>query len=576
MVKIKKTTKISRTKRQVDPRKLEKQRQRRSTRAVFQRIGFDRIRSDGIEFTFDGRTGEIDDILFYENALVLTEYTIGKPDSGHISSKSILYEKIRKQAADWIEYYRTVNREFDTAIDSSKFQPEEFQVFFCYVSLHGVSKEIEEAFPHYRFLDGTRLRYFDALSKTIHRSSRHEFLNYLGVNLKRLGARVHQTGGDSKNFNGYLLPEANSGYQRGFKVVSFYADPATLLELSYVLRRDSWRDPDGLYQRILVKGKIQKMRKYLTESKRVFVNNIIVTLPSETILNDPQTGRNADPTSLTTVSAVKLTIPLQANMVGLVDGQHRVFCYHEAPNDQLDAEISKQRTRQNLLVTGLIFPTSWTLQQKREFEARLFLEINDTQARAKSALKQTIEVLLNPFSTIAIAKEIMNQLSRRGPLGGLLQNNFFDPPDRIKTTSIVSYGLRPLVKADGSDSLYAAWQNKNKTLLTDRTANIEERKKVLENYVEFCTTEINDFLIEAKLAIGPEKWRPSTPKDRQILGPTIINGFFVCMRHLIEGGHKRGRTHFATKLGPLATFKFSIYKSSAWKTLGDKLFTTCF
>jgi len=576
MSKVVKKRKMRKVKRVRDPQKLAQLRQRLSTRAVFQRIGFDWIKSDGLQFMFDGRSGEIDDILIYQNVIVIAEYTIGKPSSAHLASKSILYEKILKNSSDWIAQYSDVNTVFNAALDQSSFQPNEFQVFICYASLHGAGDEIENAFPHYCFLDGTRLRYFDALSKTIYQSARHEFFNYLKVDLKKIGSRIHKTANDSKNFSGYLLPEANSGYPKGFKVISFYADPETLLEMSYVLRKDSWRDPDGLYQRILVKSKIMRMRRYLTDAKRVFVNNIIVTLPGKTILNDPTTGKNADNTLLAAVSPVDVNIPLQANMIGLIDGQHRVFSYHEAPSDPLDKEISKQRTRQNLLVTGLIFPPNWTNTQKREFEAKLFLEINDTQARTKTVLKQSIAVLLNPFSTVAIAKEITNRMSRSGALQGLLQTNFFDPPDKIKTSSMVSYGLIPLVKTEGDDCLYAAWKNKDKELLVDRQADKEKRKVILQEYIEFCTQEINTFLIEAKLAIGAEKWKPSTKKDRQILGPTLINGFFVCMRRLVKTDNLRGKAHYTKHLVNLPLIRFSTYKSSAWKSLGDKIFETCF
>lgn len=293
-------------------------------------------------------------------------------------------------------------------------------------------------------------------------------------------------------------------------------------------------------------------------------------------MNDPKTGKNADNTQLTSVSQVKISIPLQANMIGLIDGQHRVFSYHDAPNDPLDVEISKQRIRQNLLVTGLIFPNSWTEQKKREFEAKLFLEINDTQARAKTLLKQSIEVLLHPFSTLAIAKEVINRMSRTGPLNGLLQTNFFDPPDRIKTSSIVSYGLRPLVKTEGNDSLYAAWSNRDKALLIDGTVSHDRRNELLQSYIEFCALQINDFLIEAKMAIGPDKWLVSTPKNRQILGPTAINGFFVCIRQLVASDNLLGRRHYEKKLTPLTTVKFSSYTSSSWKSLGDKIFELCF
>lgn len=563
-------------KRKIDPQKREQLKQKKSTRAVFQRIGFEWIKSDGIEFTFDGRTGELDDILITSNVILLVEYTTGKPDSGHIAKKSILYEKILKNPGKWITEYQSINPVFQSKISESNFQPDEFQVFICYVSLHGASQEIEEAFPHYRFLDGTRLRYFDALSKTIQRSAKHEFFNYLKVNIKKLGDRLHKAEDDSKNFSGYLLPEANSGYQKGFKVVSFYADPATLIEMSYVLRKDSWRDPDGLYQRILIGSKIKNMRKYLTNAKRVFVNNIIVTLPPQSIINDPSTGQNADNEKLTTVSAVKITIPLQPNMIGLIDGQHRVFSYHEAPNDALEKEISKQRVRQNLLVTGLIFPSSWTQNQKREFEAKLFLEINDTQAKAKTLLKQSIEVILNPYSTLAIAKEVVNRMSRRGPLSGLLQTNFFDPPDRIKTSSIVSYNLSPLIKLSGDDSLFFAWNNKDKSRLTDSKSQPDERKALLNEYIDYCAKQINEFLLAAKFAIGPENWQVSTTKNRRFLNTTSIGGLLACIRLLITNKKLNGKTHYSSNLTNLSSINFSSYRSSAWKSLGEDIFEKCF
>lgn len=562
-------------KRVIDPQKALQRKQKASTRALFARIGFERIRSDGIEFTFKGRTGEFDDIFIQENVLVNVEYTIGRKSSGHFTSKAVLYDKIRGARADWIEQYSHVNEEFAARTAESSYGADEFQIFFVYVSREGVGEEIEDAYPHYRFLDGTRSRYFEALGKTINRSARHEFFNYLNVDLRRLGKRVKSSGEQFKSFSGYILPELHSGYPKGFKVVSFYADPATLLEMSYVLRRDSWRDDEGLYQRILIKSKIRKMRQYLTMQKRVFVNNIIVTLP-KAIINDPKTNTNVDVTQITTVTPVSVSMPLEPNMIGLVDGQHRVFSYHEAPNDALDAPISKQRERQNLLVTGLIFPTSWSVDEKRDFEARLFLEINDTQARAKTVLKHSIEVVLNPFSTVAIAKEVTNRLSKKGALNGLLQTNFFDPPEKIKTSSIVSYGLGPLVKKDGKDSLFAAWPHAAKHLLSDKSADKEERRYLLRLYIEFCTQEINELLSGARAALGAEKWKVSTSKDRQLLSPTTINGLFVCLRLLIEHNKKRGPAVYASSLRKLSGVKFEKYKSSTWNALGKEIFSVCF
>lgn len=562
-------------KRVIDPLKLKQLKQKRGMRALFARIGFARIVSDGIKLRFKNRDGELDDIFLIENVLIIAEYTVGKMGTEHVAKKSILYNHILNHQEEWIESYSDFNLDFKAAIDSCSFAPAEIRVRIVYVSLDGVSDDVEAAFPSYRFLDGTRLRYFDALSKTIHKSARHEFYKYLDLDYSEIGQQVHNTSGDTRNFDGYMLPEVHSGYQKGFKVVSFYADPETLLAVSYVLRQDSWRDGEGLYQRILIKNKIASMRRYLVEAQRVFVNNIVVTLPSNTQLIDPGTSRSIDAQKLDRLRQVRVGVPYSANMIGLVDGQHRIFCYHEA-DDPLENKISTLRKRQNLLVTGLIFPSSWNDHQKRQFEAKLFLEINDNQARAKSGLKQSIELILNPYSTIAIAKEITNRLSKKGPLAGLLQTNFFDSPEMIKTTSIVSYGLRPLVKLDGQDSLFAAWGNSDKATLADKETDLAIRKSLLESYLQFCVGEINKFLLAMMIKTGPDKWKIKTNRKEQFLTPTTINGFFVCIRKLVENKKLTSQSRYEIKLDGVESHSFGDYKSSAWKSLGDTLYTKYF
>lgn len=570
----KRKTLIKKKKRTIDPLKLRQMKQKRCIRALFARIGFTRIPSDGIEFRLGTRPGELDDIFFSENILVIAEYTIGKAKTEHVAKKSLLFERILNTPEEWIESYGDFNPTFKSAIEESEYALSDFRVRIIYASQDGVSNDVEATFPNYCFLDGTRLRYFDALSKTIHRSARHEYYKYLGLEYSEIGEQVHNSSSNTRTFDGYLLPEKHSHYDKGFKVVSFYADPETLLATSYVLRKDSWRDSEGLYQRILIKNKIVSMRKYLVGEKRVFVNNIIVTLPSNSTLNDVDTGKNIDPTKLNRVQQVKLGVPYSADMIGLIDGQHRVFSYHEG-TDALDKHIASYRKRQNLLVTGLIFPTTWSSAQKRQFEAKLFLEINDNQARAKSALKQSIELILNPYSTIAIAKEIANRLSKKGPLANLLQSNYFDSPEKIKTTSIVGYGLRPLVKLDGSDSLFSSWSNSRKNELADKEGQTD-RAQLLEEYLVYCTAEINKFLQAMAAKTGHEKWKVTTERKGQFLTPTTINGFFVCIRRLVENNKLMTQPKYETNLNGIDTTVFGKYKSSAWKALGDHLYETYF
>jgi DGQHR domain-containing protein len=343
-----------------------------------------------------------------------------------------------------------------------------------YVPLLEASQETINACPDVAFLQGGLKKYFFALAKTIQLSARVEFFSYLKLKWEDVGEGAIIASSKSHEYTGQLLPDSMSSFPTGYKVVSFYADPESLIAGAYVLRRDGWRDSSHLYQRILVRNKIAKMRRYLIDQKRVFVNNVIVTLPSSTALNDPKVkGTNVPEKELNKARPITVSIPVGYGVFGIIDGQHRVFCYHEG-NDALEAQIKILRKRQHLLVTGIIYPSEVKEKARLEFEARLFLEINDTQTRARPALRQDIETIVRPFSGIAVARRVIADIAKHGPYAGLFQLAYFDSPAKIKTSSIVSYGLRPLVKFDGNDSLFSAWKHPEKDRLKAREKNLQK------------------------------------------------------------------------------------------------------
>ena len=158
-----------------------------------------------------------------------------------------------------------------------------------------------------------------------------------------VGPQVHTTSSQTKNFDGHVLPESFSSFPPNFKIVSFYADPDTLLSTAYVLRKDSWMDEEGLYQRVLIPSKIRNMRKYLTTEKRVFVNNIIVTLPALASLNDPKhPTKNLDPKVLAKATPVSLSVPYEPNKIGIVDGQKPFRIAFPAPVSRVIAVIPRR------------------------------------------------------------------------------------------------------------------------------------------------------------------------------------------------------------------------------------------
>lgn len=547
----------------------EKRVHERNFRSLLSKLAFNRIPTEDIQIVFDGRTGEIDDMFIFENIFLLIEYTVGKPKSEHLLKKKVLYDKILANMEGFIEYCRKTYPQFNDAIDTA-YTDNLYQIVILYVPKNEPSPELISNCPNIKFVYGASAKYFHALVKTIERSARIEFLKFLGLKYSQVGKAALQTGDEATTYQGFLLPEDNSSYPTGYKIVSFYADPGRLINKSYVLRRDGWRDESHLYQRVLIAKKIRLMRRYLIDENRVFVNNIIVTLPSETSLNElSQHGKNIPESDLKKVRPVTVHIPAGFDTIGIVDGQHRVFCYHEG-TDKAEPEISKLRQRQNLMVTGIVYPKNTIEIERRAFEAKLFLEINDNQARARSSLKQDIEVIIRPYSGIAIAKRIAQELGRRGPYKGMLQTSYFDSPNKIKTSSIVSYGLRPLVKLDGSDSLFSAWKKSDKNNLKD--PNSADRAKLLEEYIDFCTKKFNELVVEVKLASGQSDWDIDSSPKNELLSPTAINGLIVCLRQIIQSGQTLSADEHKRKLKNVNKFKFALYKSSQWKRLGIKLF----
>jgi DGQHR domain-containing protein len=421
--------------------------------------------------------------------------------------------------------------------------------------------------PNIKFLQYSTTEYFKNLINGIKRSSRFELFDFLGVRIDEigtngvLGARVA-----TRPYEGSILPESYSNYDKGYKIVSFYIDPQALLERSYVLRKDGWRDVSGLYQRLIANSKINSIRKYLIEHKRVFINNIIVTLPDTTkILN--QLGNTVDPDKLKKTEPVTIQIPEGMNSIGLIDGQHRVYSYHEG--GYKDEIVEKLRIRQNLLVTGIIYPENVTDIEKTRFESRLFLEINNNQANAKTDLKQAIGLMIQPFAVESMATFVLQKLNDKGYLQDKFERHSYDR-GKVKTTSIVSFGLKPLIKVKGDDCLFYVWTHVNKNDIKN------EDPLILDQYTEFCHEEIDRWLGAVKSNLDNLRWTTSHSNQDRVLTTTILNGLLICFRNVIKNKGLMTQQQYEEKLTGLNSFNFKQYKSSQYSRMGLALYSKFF
>jgi len=536
---------------------------------IFTNACFTQIPTREVHFDFENRKIEIDNVYLYENIIVISEDTTRKTRDirDHLNNKSQVFDHISNNKEQFIKSLKSNFSKFKENY-KDKYVDDDIKLIFVYSSLNRFDEEYKKRHPKIIFMDYNTIQYFRMLSKTIHKSIRFELFKFLRLNLGDIG--IYAAGKDKKDYDAFLLPESPSGFPTGYKLLSFLIEPNRLLEQVYVLRKDGWKDTDCLYQRLLIPTKIKKMREYLVKEKRVFVNNLIVTLPRETVLLDKK-GKQIEPKNIKKKEEVIVQIPRELNTIGIVDGQHRIFAYHEGL-DKFDKFIEPLREKQHLLLTGIIYPEYIKEHDKTKFEAQLFLEINDKQSRTKADLKQAIEVLVDPFSTIAISKKILNNLSLTGPLSGYLEEHFYDTK-KIKTSSIVSYGLRHIIKLDGDDTFFKIWTNPDKDDLKKKN-----NRELLRLYIQYCTTKIRDFLAGFRKSISPDMWILDKKKSR-VLTTTTINGLIFCLRKLIEENKLMSIEEYEKRLKKLK-IKFTPqsfkYKSSHWKDLGEKIYSDCF
>lgn len=563
----------------------------RDIRTTMENIGFHRIAGlvEGKSFFYKSRETELDDIFIYENLVLLVEYTSDKDVPGHLLKKKAIFDLINESHRDFVEFARNEPvlspfKEYYEQNLKNKYSEGQIHIRILYCSIKAVDSKLKGLFGgSVYFYDLEIVHYFKQLSATIKRSARYELLNYLNVKASEIGNGVSDIP-VSNTYKAYILPVEKSSFSPGYNVISFYIDADSLIRRSYVLRKDSWREEDagGLYQRMVNGKKISSMRKYLAGEKRVFVNNIIATLSNDSTKLLDEKGDNVrisdkgffegnDPHDQ--IMPMQVQIEDRPNIIGIIDGQHRVYAYHEGI-DAYEDKIAMLRNKQHLLVTAILFPKNIHDEARRKFEATLFREINNTQTNISTSLKQDIDVMISPFSPTAVCKGIISKLNESGPLADMISIHSYDK-GKLKTASIVGYGLTPLVKYDDSsksDSLYRLWSNPDKSKLNKDCEEYELKKQ----YIDFCAEKIRDILIALKKIVPKDLWCVYDPKTKQgSLSVTFINGFLNVLRCQIKYmGVLLSPDDYYQKLKSIQLDKLKEYKSSQYNKMGWTIYDT--
>ncbi len=201
---------------------------------VFRISGFDPIATRNKPIIIGDRRSEFDSVFVYENLVVLGEDTCSQSTYEHLLKKNQFYDHLAQHKDELIQFLTDTFPQFRTA-RKAEYDISDYDIVILYCSDHPVDESYKQRFPNIHFLHGRHIRYFKTLAAALGKSARFELFKFFGLKARDIG---HSSGVTSKTYEGFILPESPSGFPKGYKLATFYADPETLISLSYVLRKD--------------------------------------------------------------------------------------------------------------------------------------------------------------------------------------------------------------------------------------------------------------------------------------------------------------------------------------------------
>lgn len=506
-------------------RKIKNNAFRRKLRNVFINAGFEYINTTNKNFFIGHRDVEIDHIFFYENILLICEDTATtNKKKDHIRNKKEAFDEINAnpdELFDWL--YKTFPEKKDKL---QRYNVSRYQIFNIYISQTELelTNDDKALYSNIKFIDPVTLNYFHKVTQSIKLSSRYEIFRFLGITRDQLGLVSSES--PKKNIRAPIIyPKDYTGLSNNVRVVSFMMSAESLLNTCYVLRKDNWDDTVWLYQRLIQKERIKKIRSFLAKKGEAFYNNIIVSLPDNVTCHDLN-GNVVNINELTDFEACTLEIPDEMNSICVIDGQHRIFAHYEGDkNDKDEEKISQLRKQLHLLVTGLIFPKEMSKIDRTRIESEIFLDINSNSKPVPADVLLHINMIKDPFSDIGLARRIIEKLNKEPVFLNMFELSSLDE-SKIKVASIVKFALRYLVTinpVEGKDSFYTYWKG-NKAALEQK--NEDE----LEKYIMFCTKNLSYYFSAIKNNFQDDWFNP----ESKLLSVTSLNGFIIAYNRQLK------------------------------------------
>ncbi len=540
------------------PRKplTEEQRQRRvrmyytrRIRRLFSNLGFEHVATEGINHKFGNVDGELDSVFLYENVIVVCEETTATNKvRDHLTKKSLVFSEIERDKSSVIDWLKSLRPEKFEKFD--QYPVERYVLRFLYFSKEDIVPKSgdKELFSPAMVVRPPVQEYFQKLASNIRRSGRSELFRYLEIKRSEIGYAGSATAPSSIDAT-IIFPSGNTGLPNGVQLVSFMMSANMLMNNCYVLRKDNWEQSTGLYQRLIEKDRIQGIRGYLARKQSTFINNIIVGLPNGVVFRDGE-GKSVELSTVADFGSLQMQLPDEANSICVIDGQHRIFAHYEGV-DGHEKVIALLRKKLHLLVTGLVYPEKMSDFERRRFESELFLDINSNARPVPSDVLLYIETLKDPFSEIAVARQVLEVLNSRAPFEGMFQMSLLDS-GKIKIASIVKFALRYLVAIDADaqrPTLFHTWGDDAKRDALLEQKNSKNDDALLKEYVEYCASHLASYF-GALRRVRAADWKD---RESKILSTTSLNGFIIALRRSLGKGELRDFDAYVAALGKLST-----------------------
>ena len=539
---------------------------------TLQGAGFEYINTENKHIRIGSRDCEFDSVFLYENILLVCEDTISKESNirEHLRGKKEAAREVQANPNVLLEWLKRNYNEFFDKFNS--YLNDRYKIFFPYFTLNEIILDEDDLnrFEPMKVVEPQTLNYFYKMSRSICKSSKYDIFRFLKLKSSDIG--IVSPDEPIRSIKATIIcPKEVTGLRNGVRIVSFMLSAETLIKNSYVLRKDNWEDTIHLYQRLIEKERIMKIRSYLAKRKETFLNNIIVSLPQGVTFCKVDNSVAVSLSELDDYGSYKINIPDDINSIGIIDGQHRIYAHFEG-NDKAERIIENLRRQLNLLVTGIIFPENMSNLERSKYESRIFLDINSNSKPVPPDVLLHIKTLQDPFSDIAIARKVIERMNKRGIFKNRFELSLLEK-DRIKIASIIKFALRYLVAIKPSRERTCLINffdlGKQELLSQENDANL------LNEYINFIVSNLNIYFSALKEA-RPDDWNDN---ESRILSVTSINGFIIALNDSLSSfsllSHEEYKDRFSNLTIDFKKGNFP-YTSSQYKAFSKKILEQAF